>query len=1111
MLPRTRLSTIAATLAAAAAVSLLWSVPLHAQVAGATLTGTVSDPTGAVIPKAEVSIQNTATGIVTQVQANVDGLYTAPNLIPGPYEVTVSAQGFETEKLPGITLTVGAQQVLNIKMRVGQTTQTVEVTGQAAAVQLATSSVSAEVNSTTVRELPLNGRSWTDLATLQTGVNAVSMLQPTFALGTDRGNRGFGAQLSISGARPQQNNYRLDGVSLNDYGNGGPGNVLGGNIGVDAIQEFSVLTSNYSAEYGKTSGGVVNAITRSGTNQFHGSVYEFLRNSAFDATNFFENSGSLKKSPFRLNQFGASGGGPIRKDRTFIFADYEGLRRSKGIVFTDAVPSPAARAGNLSTGTVTVDPGAAKYLGLFALPNGSLIGAGDLGIYSFAAQQVVNENFFTSRLDHKFSSKDSLFGTYLYDDTPYQSPDRYNVQIIGSHTNRQFLVLEESHIFSPTLVNAVRGGYNRAGVANQQPLSAINPLATDTSLASIPGHVASDMRISGMPEFLGGLGAGNDYHYYWNSFQGYDDAFLTHGTHALKFGVGVERMQLNYSSLSNPAGTWAFGTLSAFLTNQPKSFSGALGGRLTPRGLRQTLFGAYVQDDWRWRPNLTVNLGLRYEMTTVPTEVQGKLVNLPNLTDPLPFCANIKIFPGECAATPLGSLFLNPTLRNFEPRVGFAWDPFHNGKTAVRGGFGLFDMLPLPYQLILLENTAAPFFQLGNVSGKKLPAGTFYTGGFPRLSPSSLRGTYFEHAPHRGYVMQWNFNIQRELSPNLTATVGYVGSRGVHMPFRVDDVNMVIPTQTPQGSLWPQPVGDGTPVNPNVGRTNGIFSAGNSFYHALELQLMKRMSHGLQVQGAFTWGKSIDNNSATMAGDQFGNGIPSLDWFDIRRSRGVSDFNIGRTLVINGIWQVPGLRSASGLANWISNGWQLGGIFKASDGVPFTPTVGTDGDPLGKGNDSPFDYANRLAGCNAINGNFKHDPSGFPLYVNPNCFTVPTAPSLAFYNALAPLGCDPAFPFPTCINLYGNSSRNSLVGPGISELDFSVFKNNYIRRISETFNVQFRAEFFNVLNRANFAVPVTPDNTDIFDSSGAPTGVAGLLTGTSTDPREIQFALKVMW
>ena len=1062
-------------------LSLFLAVPARAQVAGASLSGTVMDTSGAVIPGATVSIKNTATGESRDVSTDKDGFYTAPNLIPDPYQITVSARGFATAVQGGVALTVGAQQVLNVTMQVGATTERVQVTGEAPAVQLATSSVSAEVNSTTVRELPLNGRSWTDLATLQPGVDALTT-QPSFAVGTDRGNRGFGAQLTISGARPQENNYRLDGVSLNDYGNGGPGNVLGGNMGVDAIQEFSVLTSNYSAEYGKTAGGVVNAITRSGTNQFHGSLYEFLRNSSLDAANFFDNSPAPHaKAPFRLNQFGASGGGPIRKDKTFIFGDFEGLRRSTGISYVDAVPSPAARAGNLASGTVTVDPAAAKYLGFYPLPNGPLIGNGDLGLFSFAAQQVVSENFWTARIDHRFSEKDSLFATYMYDVTTYISPDRFDAQVLGSNTNRQIAILEENHVFSPTLVNAARVGYNRDAAGTGQAISAINPLAKDTSLGYVPGKPAGDVRIGGIPEFLGGLGGANFYSYHWNSFQGYDDAFLTRGTHSLKFGAGVERMQNNYLSESNPAGTWTFGTLSDFLTNKPKSFAALLADSvLTPRGVRQTLFGAYLQDDWRWRPNLTVNLGLRYEMVTVPYEVQGKFVNLLNLTDPLPSCA--KPIAG-CAATPLSSLFLNPTLRNFEPRFGFAWDPFRNGKTAVRGGFGIFDMLPLTYQFNVVENLAGPFYKLGTVKGKTLVPGSFFTGAFPLLNPQTLRGTYVEHDPHRSYVMQWNFNIQRQLSSNLTAMIGYVGSRGVHMPFRTEDADMVLPSITPQGLLWPATLG--TPLNPNFGRMAGLFYSSNTAYDGLEVQIVKQMSHGLQIQGAFTWGKAIDLESGTIAGDSFSNSIAALEWYDQKRSRGISDFDIGRTLVLNGIWQVPGPKSASGPVGWAANGWQLGAIFKANDGVPFTPTVGSNGDVLGKNSSKTFDYPDRLAGCNAINGNFKAQNL---IYVNASCFT-----------------------FPSPANLMGNSGRNIVIGPGITELDFSVFKNNYVKRISESFNIQFRAEFFNILNHANFAQPVTPDNTDIFDSSGAASPVAGLLTSTSTDPREIQFAIKIMW
>jgi hypothetical protein len=1069
---------------------------IYPQVVGATLSGTVTDQSGAAIPNAQSSIKNASTGVTRNITSDTAGFYTAPNLLPGNYEITISARGFATQLRTGITLEVGAQQVLNITMQVGQVTEKVEVTGAAPAVQLATSSIGAVVNSTTVGELPLNGRSWTDLATLQPGVIAVQT-QGSFATGSERGNRGFGAQITIAGARPQQNNYRLDGISINDYANSAPGSVIGGDLGVDAIEEFSVLTSNYSAEYGRAAGGVVNAITRSGTNQFHGGVYEFLRNSALDARNFFD----AQNPPFRRNQFGADAGGPIRKDKMFIFGDYEGIRQSKGVTNVDTVPSIAARNGTLCsapdtappcTATSTpVDSAAQKYLSLWPLPNAGLLSGtnGDIGVFTVAGQQSVVENFVTTRIDNKLSDRDSLAATYLGDITPYSTPDALDDVLFKSETNRQIAALEETHIFGPTLVNAARVGYSRDGVSVSVHASAVNPLAKDPSLGAVPGQFASAVSVSGLTSFAGGVNGGTPNLFYWNSFQGYDDAFWTHGSHSVKFGGAVERMDFNLYNIIARSGEFIFATLPNFLTNQPKRFQLGPASDLTARGVRETLMGLYTQDDWRVRPNLTLNMGLRWEMVTVPTEVQGKLANLIQITDPTPH---------------LGSpFFSNPSLRNFEPRVGFAWDPFQNGKTAVHGGFGVFDVLILPNEQTLMIGQAAPFFELGLANN--LPPGSFYKGAVSVLTPQSNQESYVEQRPHRSYVMQWNLNVQRELAPDLVGLAGYIGSRGVHEPFHISDLDIVTPKRTPQGWLFPSPAGSGTTLNPNFGGIEGILYNGNSFYDALEVGVQKRMSHGFQLQGSFTWGKSIDTGSATLAGDEFTNGLSSLPWYDARSVRGLSEFNIGRTLVINGTWQVPSLKSVSGPTAWITNGWELGGIYKVSDGVPFTATFGTDGDPQGLNSSDPWDFPNRLVspGCNSL-----INPGNPNNYIKTQCFAVPTAPSAAFYTA----NCDPTVgTFPQCFNLRGNSGRNIMIGPGTSNLDFSVFKNNHVKRISEDFNVQFRAEFFNILNRANFAVPVNPDHTDIFDSSGAPTGVAGLLTSTTTTAREMQFALKVIW
>jgi hypothetical protein len=902
--------------------------------------------------------------------------------------------------------------------------------------------------------------------------------------------------------------YRLDGITINDYDNGAPGSVLGGDLGVDAIEEFSVSTSNHSAEYGRTSGGVVNAVTRSGTNKFHGGVYEFLRNSALDARNFFD--GTIPS--FRRNQFGVDVGGPIRKDKMFVFGDYEGIRSSKGITNVDTVPSLAARNGILcsvpdpgSSCTPTplpggVDPSARQYLPFWPLPNEGIQPGtnGDIGKFTFAGLQIINENFFTIRVDNKISDKDSLAATYLGDITPYSSPDGLNAVLLNSRTNRQIGILEETHIFNSTLTNSARVGFSRDAVLNNVGLSAISSLAKDPALAAIPGQFASQVVASGLTPFTGGVKANGPGQFVWNSFQFYDDASWTHRTHSFKFGAAVERMQLNIYQLSESSGTFTFQTLSDFLLNQPKRFTAGLAAN-PGEGLRQGLLGFYVQDDWRARRNLTLNFGLRWEMTTVPTEVHNTIATLIHITDSAPH---------------LGSLPMsNPTLRNFDPRVGFAWDPFRNGKTALRGGFGLFDALPI-INVYFPATGEFPFHRTGFIGACQSPPtppclspGSFYTGAAALLgSKSHAASTYEQHA-HRSYDMQWNLNVQRELAPNLTALVGYVGSRGVHLPASFNDVDIVLPTRTPQGYLFPSPVGSGTTLNPNFGDITSIFYEGNSYYHALEVGIQERLSHGIELQSSFTWGKSIDTSSASGIGDQFSNSIGSLPWYDLRSIRGLSDFNIGRTLVISATWQIPSPRSLSGPAAWITGGWELGGIYKTNDGVPFTATFGTDGDPQGLNSSEPWAFPDRLTGpgCESL-----VNPGHSNNYIKTQCFGVPTAPTKAFYDA----HCDPSFGNPAllqCFNLRGNAGRNILIGPGTSNLDFSLFKNNFIKRISEDFNVQFRAEFFNVLNHPNFAVPVMPDNTDIFNSSGSPTGVAGLLTSTTTTAREIQFALKLVW
>jgi hypothetical protein len=1071
---------------AALLLSVLCPSALYGQVVGGTISGRVTDSSAAAIPSAKVSLKNIATDVTTTITTNTQGIFSAPNLLPGDYEARVSAPGFETSIQNGITLAVGSQQVLNITMKVGTINETVEVTAVSSDLQLASSTISGVEDSKTIVELPLNGRSWTDLATLQPGVSAIRIMAPVSS--TDRLGRGFGVELSITGGRPQQNNYLLNGISINDYTNQAPGSILGGNLGADAVAEFSVLTVNQPAEYGRTSGGVISGINRSGTNHFHGSAYEFLRNSALDARNYFD---PPTIAPFRRNQFGISAGGPIRKDTTFIFGDYEGLRQSLGLSTVDNVPSVAARKGQLSTGNVTVDPFVKPYLAFYPLPNGAV--SGDTGIYSFAGSAITTENYFTTRVDHKFSDHDNLAGSYMYDNSPSSQNDEFNNKLIFTKTRRQLVSLEENHVFQSSLMNSFRLGYHREFAAAPSGSQAINPLAADTSLGYVPGDTVGFIGVPGLTFFTGGLSTQTPAEYNWNSWQIYDNIFFTKGIHSLKFGVNVERIIDNQSTPSQPGGDFEFGSLQDFLTNDssgnPVTLIADAPGIVSRRRMRETLFGAYLQDDMHLRSNLTLNLGLRYEMATVPSETSGRLASLPSLTAP--------------AVVVRSPLFANPTLRDFEPRLGFSWDPLHDAKTAVRGGFGMFDVQIFPANLRHTVDGTVPFY--ASVNGQA-PPGSFGSvstnpnAAYPILAnlPTSQRAAFIDQHPKRNYVMQWNLNIQRSLGANTTGMIAYVGSRSVHNLRQTDDSSIVLPiAKTPEGYLWPIPGSATTTINPNFGRVPATVWDSDSVYHAMQVQVQKRLSHGLSGQVSYTWGRVIDTASGSTDGDQFRNGLSSQFFFDSRIRRGPSDFNQTHNVVVSYTWEIPNPKGLPRGLGWAASGWEFGGIFQASTGLPFTATIAPD--PLGVNSTDPYDFPDIVHGCNPVHGGIN--------YLNLNCFVLPVAtPDIAARCAPFSGASVPG----TCANLLGNGGRNSITGPGLVNFDLSLFKNNRIESISDLFNIQFRVEAFNVLNRANFNPPTA--NNQVFNGDGSTGGLTpGLLDTTSTTSRQIQVALKVIW
>jgi hypothetical protein len=487
--------------------------------------------------------------------------------------------------------------------------------------------------------------------------------------------------------------------------------------------------------------------------------------------------------------------------------------------------------------------------------------------------------------------------------------------------------------------------------------------------------------------------------------------------------------------------------------------------------VRQWVLGAYVNDDYRPKPNLTLNLGLRYEMSTVPTEKEGKLSTLRNMSDATPHTGD--------------PYFNNPTLKNFEPRVGFAWDPTGSGKTAVRGGVGIFDVLPLPYLYELPVLFASPFFQLGQTANN-LPIGTFPTAGFNLLSARTFRAAYVDPDPKRNYVAQYNVNVQRELAPSLTAMVAYVGSRGFNQPFRSDTINYVLPVGKDSAGnyFWPTPQGSGTKINTNYNRIDGVMWINESHYNALQFQLKQRLSHGLQVQGSYTWSRSTDTGSAGIAGDTFVNSVAVLPFFDSELRKGPSDFDLTHNAVVNLMWLIPGSPSSKGFLGWAASGWQVGTILSASSGSPFTPLI--DGDPLGTQGSDAFAFPNVIggSGCDTL-----VNPASPAHYIKTECFAMPNP-----------------------VTTLGNVRRNSLVGPKLVNLDMSFFKNNYVKKGSDRVNVQLRAEIFNILNRANFSAPCgTCGETFLFNEEGGRIDNAGHITSTQTTARQIQLALKVIF
>ncbi|HYL37917.1 MAG TPA: carboxypeptidase-like regulatory domain-containing protein [Bryobacteraceae bacterium] len=1048
---------------AAACVIILATAIAWSQVEG-SISGIVQDPSGAAVPNATVRITNLETGLARTVTTNERGSYRAPSLPVGRYEVRAEREGFRTAVQTGISLVVAQEAAVNLTLAVGDAKQQVTVTAEAPLVDTSTTPASGLVGEQQVKDLPLNGRSFDNLITLNPSTaNTTSNRAPTSTGG------GQGNNFSVSGNREDFNLFLMNGIEYTGASTADviPGGVSGQLLGVDAVREFNVVENTYGAEYGKRPGGQISLVSMSGSNAFHGTLFEFLRNSTLDARNPFERT--VGPGPFKRNQFGGSAGGPIRKDRTFVFGSYEGFRQRLALPDVTVVPDNNARQGFLrqpdgSLKDIGLAPGIAPYFSLWPVPNGPELGGGAAIAYS-SPVQAIREDFGNVRVDQMISTKDSLFGAYTVDDGYNLAPGNNPLQQKLTTMRATVASVEETHLFSPGLLNTFRAGFSRAAL-NLNTAPAVN----DPNLVFVQGQPVGSITIAtvglgGAGSFDGGgsLGSQQVSIIARNLFTFADDVSLIRGRHQFRFGGWAQRVQSNDNAADQRSGIAQFADLQSLMLGKALSVTATLNP--LEIGWRQWAGAWYAQDTIAVQPNLTVTVGVRHEFDNG--------WNSANRT-----ASNFVFGPGGILQTqPVvgDSVYSENNARFlFGPRVGVAWSPFGTARrTAIHAGFGIYyeqldymgnccDASPLgTYNFkVTVQSTTFPIHL---ASGQPIPGARVAPAGVdPHLQMPS--------------VQQYSFRVEQGLTANTVVRLGYVGEHGIHL-LSTTDVNTAFPTLLPTGPFYPP---KSPRRNPTLGNSRYELSNGISNYNALQLDLTHRFSHGLQFRANYTFSKSLDSHSSSFLANSGIGGTtttmypenPKLDW-------GRSNFDVTHRVNGNFSYELPFgrgkalLPDVNGLANILVSGWQLNSIITAQSGFPFTPLVGFN--QSGSGDTRAPDRV-------SLNPNF----SG-PIiagkqteWFNPHAFLLPAA------------------------GTYGNAGRDILPGPGLLSVDASMFKNF---RLVERANLQFRAEFFNLINHTNFGLPLV----GTFTSNGNLSPSAGLINYTSTFSRELQFGLKLNW
>ena len=1067
------------TLVAVCFISLL----VRAQVT-ADLSGWVKDQSGATVPGANVVVKSTETGISRNTSTNQNGRYQFVALPVGHYEVRVSKEGFAQQVQSGIQLMVGEDATANLSLRVGQVSQELTVTGDADVVSASTQDVSGLVGEKEVKQLPLNGRSFDLLMMLNPGVvNFTS--QKTGGIGVS--NSTTANDFAVSGNRPQQNLFLLNGVELTGAAenNMQPGGTSGELLGVEAVREFNVLRDSYGAEYGKRPGAQVVIVTQSGTNNLHGSVYEFLRNNALDAANYFDRGSA---PPFQRNQFGGSLGGPIEKDKTFFFANYEGIVQNLHQTSAAFVPDLASRASAV--------PSVQPLLNLWPTPPANAPDFNGIAQVFSSPLQTIRENFGNARIDGNFSSQDTLSIAYTIDDGrdfTATIADPYSADVMT--LREQVASLNETHVFSPYLLNAARFGYSRAGYFFTGEPTPGTPAADVAGflLGRPVGAVVVGGSAASNPQAqvgLAGSNNGSNLTIARNLYTYEDRVSWTHGKHQVSVGAWFQQFQSNENIALSQFGQATFASLQNFLNGTIASF---LYDPASTKMNWRSLFAAfYAEDTIRLDPKLTLTLGFRGESSTGWNEAHGRAANYSFSNGVISDAPQI----GGSAFTVNNAKFLP------EPRVGLAYSPFSG--SVIHAAFGIYNELQDALGYRMDQN--APFnptYSIASLPVSSLPIDP----SAPVPAKALLVPGGVQPNMKMPTLLSYSFGVSQELSPNTSVNLRYVGSHGYHELVGADGnvPTAVVCPAAPCPSTYPAnfpAVLAGTPVpagtyyipagapkqNPTIANTWTWISVGTSSYNALQIDFNHRFSEGLSLRGVYTWSKALDDgDSLNQTAAASAPGLLSNP-YDIKADWGLATFDVRNLAVMSAVYDLPfgtGRKFSSGdsrFMNAIVGGWSVDSIVTLQSGFPFTPQLS----------------------YNPSNDGDTRNP--VRPFLNPN-FTgaVVTGNPQQWFNPAAFL------PVPANSGFWGNVGRDAYIGPGLATWDFSAVKD---LKLHERVEMEFRAEIFNLLNRANFNTP----NLIVFTPASlvSPTniqasGTAGSISSTSTTARQVQFALKLLW